>query len=190
MIVGGSGDYGCVDNNEPWFSYFCGVLRNIVASKKPLFCSCFGHQALATALGGKVSTDRERSELGTFEVSVNEEGRRDELFGNLYPSFKAQFGHNDFVSELPVGAVNLASTPLCAVQAYRLEGRLCYATQFHPELSHLENQERAMNYLAIYSRNRMDPKELDIVSQPSIKASELLPRFMEMVAAQTFCTEK
>jgi len=180
VLVGGSGDYGCVNNSSDWFRRFCDVLRDIVERERPLFCSCFGHQALAVALGGAVSTDRSKAELGTLEVQLNEEGLRDPLLKELPTPFSAQFGHNDFVSQLPEGAVNLASTPLCAVQAYRLEKKLVYATQFHPELSYLENQERAVRYGKVYDPDLIKPERLKSLFRPSDPSSELLPRFLEL----------
>lgn len=180
VMVGGSGDYGCVNNTQDWFLRFCDQLRTLVERELPLFCSCFGHQALAAALGGEVSTDRSKAELGTLEVSLNEEGVRDRLLGGLPSTFLAQFGHNDFVSRLPEGAVNLAHTPRCAVQSYRLEGKLVYATQFHPELSSQENQERAQRYLKVYAPELTSPEKLAELFRDSQPASNLLPRFVEL----------
>lgn len=181
IMVGGSGDYGCVKNDKPWFREFCDVLRSIVERDKPLFCSCFGHQALAVALGGAVDTDKSKAELGTLEVTLNAQGKSDSLLGELDSVFPAQFGHNDFVSELPRGAVNLAHSKLCAVQAYRLEGKMVYSTQFHPELSHLENLERANRYMSVYNPELTRSGQLEKLFRPSQSASELLPRFVEMV---------
>ncbi len=154
---------------------------DIVEADKPMFCSCFGHQALALALGGAVETDKSRAELGTHSVTLNEAGRRDPLFEGLGNTFEAQFGHNDFVARLPTSAVNLAYTELCAVQAYRLEGKPVYSTQFHPELSHSENRERAERYLRVYAPELTDPERLKELFRPSEAASSLLPRFVRMM---------
>jgi GMP synthase (glutamine-hydrolysing) len=180
VMVGGSGDYGCVQNSEPWFLTFCDTLRSIVDHEKPMFCSCFGHQALASALGGEVVKDRSRAELGTLEVTLNDEGRADPLLGSLNDPFLAQFGHNDQVSRLPEGAVNMASTPRCEVQAYKLPGKPIYSTQFHPELSCVENQERAERYFEVYDPGLADPKLLKKMFKPSEPASALIRRFVEM----------
>lgn len=180
VLVGGSGDYGCVQNTDPWFLRFCDVLRDIVEAERPMFCSCFGHQALAQAMGGEVIKDRSRAELGTLEVSLNEFGKNDPLLGTLEETFLAQFGHNDHVIKLPEGAVNLASTPRCQVQAYTIPGKPLYATQFHPELSFRENRERAERYFEVYDPELAKPENLAKMFLPSDPASELLPRFVEM----------
>lgn len=184
VLVGGSGRYGCVGNDHPWYLSFLETLRSVIQAGKPMFCSCFGHQALAVALGGTVVTDRANAELGTHEVSLNEAGRADPLFADCATRFAAQFGHNDRVSVLPVGAVNLASTELCPVQSYRLGEGLVYATQFHPEMSHDENQERAMGYLQVYDVEQTTPERLARMFRPSHEASGLMARFLGMVASK------
>jgi GMP synthase (glutamine-hydrolysing) len=180
VMVGGSGDYGCVDNTDPWFLTFCDVLRTIVEKEKPMFCSCFGHQALASAMGGRVVKDKSRAELGTLEVSLNEKGQNDPLLRSLGSPFLAQFGHNDHVVKLPEGAVNLASSTLCEVQAYTMPGKPVYSTQFHPELSSKENRERAERYFEVYDPALAHPDRLKELFKPSESASALLPKFIEM----------
>lgn len=184
VLVGGSGKYGCVGNDSPWYSEFLETLRQIVAAGKPLFCSCFGHQALAVALGGEVMCDRANAELGTHMVSLTEAGAGDELFAGFPEQFEAQLGHNDRVTQLPVGATCLASTPPCPIQSYRLDGKMVYATQFHPELSHLENQERAMGYLQVYDVEMTQPEKLATMFRSSDQASGLLSRFLTMVSSR------
>lgn len=182
ILVGGSGNYGAVSNRHPWFTAFSKTLRDIVNSGKPMFCSCFGHQALAAALGGRVITDRPNAELGTHEIRLTEAGSRDPLYHGFPRLFTAQLGHNDRVTELPAGATVLASTPLCPIQSYRLEGTLVYATQFHPEMSHAENQERAMGYLQVYDVEQTTPQRLARMFRPSHEASGLVARFLTLVA--------
>jgi GMP synthase (glutamine-hydrolysing) len=98
----------------------------------PFLGACYGVGTLGTLAGGVV--DREYSEpIGPMTVELNADGRADQLFGVLAPSFTALLGHKEAVSRLPGGAVLLASSATCPVQAFRL-GRNVYATQFHPEL--------------------------------------------------------
>ena len=73
----------------------------------------------------------------------------------------------------------MASTPKCTVQAYKLDGRKVYSTQFHPELSVTENRERAERYLKVYDPGLAHPDNLKKLFKPSEEASELLPRFIE-----------
>ena len=182
VLVGGSGRYGAVSNENPWFVTFLQTLRDIAESETPMLCSCFGHQALARALGGTVITDRPNAELGTHEIQLTEAGTEDPLYDGFPSSFRAQLGHNDRVTQLPEGAVNLASTGPCPVQSYKLDGKLVYATQFHPEMSHQENQERAMGYLQVYDVEQTTPDRLAEMFRPSDEASGLVARFLQLAS--------
>jgi hypothetical protein len=60
---------------------------------------------------------------------------------------------------------------------------LVYATQFHPEMSHEQNQERAMGYLQVYDVEQTTPERLARMFRPSHEASGLMARFLAMVDA-------
>jgi GMP synthase (glutamine-hydrolysing) len=181
ILVGGSGNYGCVNNRHLWFETFLETLKAIVRADRPMFCSCFGHQALAAALGGRVISDRANAELGTHLIRLTEAGVADPLFAGFPNEFTAQLGHNDRVTVLPPGALALASTGPCPIQSYRLVGQQIYATQFHPEMSHAENQERAMGYLQVYDVDQTTPERLARMFRPSDAASGLVARFLTLV---------
>ncbi|MCW2764617.1 MAG: glutamine amidotransferase [Nocardioides sp.] len=104
----------------------------VVAEDFPFLGACYGIGTLGTLAGGLV--DRTHSEpIGAATISLTEEGAADPLFGVLPRSFDAFLGHKEAVSRLPEGAVLLASSAACPVQAFRIGGHV-YATQFHPEL--------------------------------------------------------
>jgi GMP synthase (glutamine-hydrolysing) len=103
-----------------------------LAADFPFLGACYGIGTLGTLAGGVV--DRQWSEpIGAVTITLTPEGAADPLLGVLPPSFDAFLGHKEAVSTLPRGAVLLASSPTCPVQAFRL-GEHVYATQFHPEL--------------------------------------------------------
>lgn len=133
VLMGGSGAYSAAVA-APWLERALESLRTVCESEVPAFASCWGFQGMAAALGGTVVRDRRRAEIGTYEVALTEAGRTDPLFGFLGPRFKAQMGHEDRVAALPSGATLLASSAAVENQAYRLDGRAVYCTQFHPEL--------------------------------------------------------
>lgn len=147
VLVGGSGDYGSANNTHPFFQPALNLLRRIVELKKPLFCSCWGHQALAVALGGRVLEDPEGYELGLLPVRLTQGGASDPVFGGLPDPFVAPLGHCEQVVELPPETILLASTERCRVQAFRLRGTPAYGCQFHPELSSDQLWERVDAYI-------------------------------------------
>jgi GMP synthase (glutamine-hydrolysing) len=104
----------------------------VVAADFPFLGACYGVGTLGTLPGGVV--DKAYSEpIGAVTVKLTEEGRDDPVLGQLPATFDAFLGHKEGVRTLPHGAVRLAHSDTCPVQAFRI-GRNVYATQFHPEL--------------------------------------------------------
>ena len=108
------------------------LAEQVVAADAPFLGACYGVGVLGSTRGGVV--DRTHGEpVGCVEVTLTDEGRADPLLADLPESFDVLLGHKEAVSRLPDGAVRLASSTACPVQAFRI-GQHVYATQFHPEL--------------------------------------------------------
>jgi GMP synthase (glutamine-hydrolysing) len=108
------------------------LAEQVVAADAPFLGCCYGIGVLGGIRGGLV--DRTHGEpIGSVEVTLTEQGRADPLLADLPDAFDVLLGHKEAVSRLPAGAVRLASSTTCPVQAFRL-GSNVYATQFHPEL--------------------------------------------------------
>ena len=108
------------------------LAAQVVAADFPFLGACYGIGTLGNLDGGRV--DRTYGEpIGAVAIRLTEAGRADPLLGALPVAFDAFLGHKEAVSKLPHGAVLLASSAACPVQAFRL-GSNVYATQFHPEL--------------------------------------------------------
>ena len=179
LLIGGSGDFSLAKPEHPFFEPTAELLRRLVRRQFPTFGSCFGYQLLVDALGGKVETDPEASEVGSFNVTLTEDGRRDDLFGQLPERFVAQMGHLDRATELPPGIPNLASSRRCPHQALRVPGAPIWATQFHPELNRHTNLDRCVAYAKQYLDGEETPGREQM---PSPDALLILPRFLELVA--------
>lgn len=174
VMVGGSGDYGSADNKEPWFPSALAFLRLIVEQGLPLFCSCWGHQALACAFGGKVIKDPLGYELGLLPVELTQGGKTDRLFSSLPDPFITPLGHCEQVVELPEEAILLASNARCRVQAFRLKGKPVYGTQFHPELTSQQMWDRVDAYIP-----HLD--DADARSRPQSACTDtLVPQFLQL----------
>jgi GMP synthase (glutamine-hydrolysing) len=108
------------------------LIRDLVDEGVPYLGLCYGIGATSLALGGVV--DRTFGEpVGTTTVCLTDAGRADRVTGSLPGTFSAFVGHKEACSEPPPGAVVLATSEACPVQAYRI-GERGYVTQFHPEL--------------------------------------------------------
>ncbi|MBM3519030.1 MAG: type 1 glutamine amidotransferase, partial [Alphaproteobacteria bacterium] len=99
----------------------------------PFLGICLGHQLLGAALGGEVGP-MARPEVGLCQVALTEAGRNDPLLAGSPDRFTVLQWHSSAVLAPPAGAVTLATSPDCAIQAMRF-GRLAYGVQYHVELT-------------------------------------------------------
>ncbi len=152
LMIGGSGDFSLVDGGFDWHGDFLELMELIVDEAIPTFASCFGFQGLVQTLGGRLESDDERAEIGTFEITLTDAAGDDPLFGDLPQQFDAQLGHNDSAVELSDELIHLASSQRCRYQAVRVRDKPIIATQFHPELSRSDNLDRFRNYLKNYKK--------------------------------------
>jgi hypothetical protein len=93
---------------------------------------CLGGQLLAVANGGQVAPNPDGPEFGAQLIAKRAASANDPLFGPLPITPDVIQWHFDAINSLPPGALQLASSPGCAVQAFRL-GRLAWGIQFHIE---------------------------------------------------------
>jgi GMP synthase (glutamine-hydrolysing) len=110
------------------------LLDDVVSRDFPFLGACYGIGTLGLHQGGHV--DRSWPEpVGPLTVTVTPEGEADPLFAGVPRDFAAYGGHKEAMVSLPPGAVRLATSAACPVQAFRV-GHNVYATQFHPELDY------------------------------------------------------
>ena len=107
-------------------------LRCAMAQDVPLLGICLGSQLLAKALGARVYRNAQK-EIGWYTVDLTPAGAADPLFAGLPLSLPVFQWHSD-AFDLPAGARPLASSPLCAHQAFRYGDRV-YGLLFHLELT-------------------------------------------------------
>ena len=131
VVLGGP--MGATDDQEhPYLSQCRQLLREAVQREIPTLAICLGAQLLAVAHGGRVERNPDGPELGALLVAKRAAASSDPLFGPLPITPDVVQWHFDAVTTLPLGAVQLASSPGCDVQAFRL-GRLAWGIQFHIE---------------------------------------------------------
>lgn len=145
FLLGGAGEYSAAGEGE-WLDRALDSLRLIHATRKPTFASCWGFQAMARAMGGKVIHDIARMEVGTHRLYLTDAGTHDPIFSPLAPSFLGQMGHEDHVVELPANTTLLAYSDKVSHQAYCFTDAPIYCTQFHPELNREDLQQRLEAY--------------------------------------------
>jgi GMP synthase (glutamine-hydrolysing) len=181
VLLGGSGDYSAACTGV-WLDRALDGLRLLHAAAKPTFASCWGFQAMARALGGRVVHDAARAELGTLDLHLTPAGLKDPVFAALGETFRGQAGHEDLVTELPPDATLLASSDLVINQAYCCADRPIYCTQFHPELGRDDLLTRIRAYPE-YVRHvaGMSIEQFAQRCTATPETEEILPRFVRHV---------
>jgi GMP synthase-like glutamine amidotransferase len=129
VLGGGMGAYD--DGRAPWLPTVRRLLAEAVQAELPTLGVCLGGQLLAAATGGRVRP-AELGEYGAQLVAKRQVAADDPLLRELPITPDVLQWHVDEVSQLPPGAVLLASSPGCEVQAFRV-GRLAWGVQFHIE---------------------------------------------------------
>ncbi len=113
--------------------------KQIVEMGIPIFGICYGFQAMANALGGKVAKTG-RSEFGRTPFIA----KNSKLFDLAKNEFNVWMSHGDSVNELPPGFITTGSTNETPIAAFENESGLLAGVQFHPEVLHTENGQEIL----------------------------------------------
>ena len=125
-----TGSPASVLDGHKWIDELLETIRIAYAANVPMFGACFGHQAIALALGGSVEKSDSGWAFGVIEMAV-------ENAPDWYddPSQLFQYGaHIDHVTKLPTGAKILFSSDHCGIAGFAMGDRV-YTTQNHPEMT-------------------------------------------------------
>ena len=118
---------------------------SLIRGKKPLLAVCYGAQYLAHFSGGEVAPSNTR-EYGRANLAYI---KGDEtFFSKIEEGTQVWMSHSDTIKHLPDKAVLMASTNDVKNAAYRIDGELTYAIQFHPEVYHTKDGKQLLeNFL-------------------------------------------
>lgn len=132
VVLGG--EMGAGDDADcPWLGPTKRLIASAVADDRPFLGLCLGHQLATVALGGEVRSNPNGRALGLTPLGLTDAGRRDDLLGASAPGSLALQWNDDIATQLPAGAVELATSPDGSVQAARF-GPRAWGVQFHPEV--------------------------------------------------------
>ncbi|HYW57283.1 MAG TPA: glutamine-hydrolyzing GMP synthase [Polaromonas sp.] len=106
----------------------------------PVLGICYGMQAMAHQLGGKVEGHHKR-EFGSADVRARgHTALLKDIADYTTPEgagmLDVWMSHGDKVTEMPPGFKLMASTDSCPIAGMADEDRRFYAVQFHPEVTH------------------------------------------------------
>jgi GMP synthase-like glutamine amidotransferase len=123
-IIGGSRT--SVTADEPWLDNLMDFIRAAAAKEARMVGLCFGHQAIAHALGGTVG----KATAWTTSVQPLILEQQPWFPGGLIP---LQAMHEDIVIKLPERAEVVGSGTSCDVPAFMI-GDHIFTIQYHPEI--------------------------------------------------------
>jgi GMP synthase (glutamine-hydrolysing) len=132
LVVFGGEQAATDDDIHPYLPRLADLMAAYTSADKPVLGICLGSQILARAYGAENHLGQ-APEFGWTDITLTREGRADPVLSVLPQTFPAFQWHSDTFT-LPAGAVQLASSPGAAQQAFRI-GRATYGTQFHFEAS-------------------------------------------------------
>ena len=118
-----TGSPASVHDADPWIAELMALIRRARMVELPMFGACFGHQAIALALGGKVDANP-----GGWVL-----GRVDTVVAGLGP-IALYAAHSEQVTQLPPEATAIATTLGCRIAAFVI-GDCVLTTQYHPEMT-------------------------------------------------------
>ena len=148
----------------------------------PSFLSCMGYAIAVWILGGDFRFDKENKEIGTYDIYLTEEGKKDRLTSQMPDVFHAVSGHKKRAYSLPPGAVNLAYSDLCPIHGFTFPGKPFYAFQFHAEIDKHDLIERIKRYIHRgYLSGDDELAKLIDTAKETHAANTLIEKFLETI---------
>lgn len=118
--------------------------KNIFKLGIPILGICYGMQAIAEILAGKVKHTLSR-EYGKAELFID---NHKDIFNNLPSNLTCWMSHGDELKKLPPGFSIVAHTLNAAIAAIANSNRKIYGVQFHPEVVHTQRGSQILaNFL-------------------------------------------
>lgn len=145
-----TGSRRSVNDNSEWVRSLILYVNNIIIAGEKVIGLCFGHQVIAKAIGGEVSSDAHGWNLGLRAVDFHQNIRNEK---DLNKKLFVLFNHREYVVSLPQGAAVLAGNSHCPIQMFRYLNALGF--QGHPEYE-LAYQEALMHRAPLVGEQQRD----------------------------------
>jgi GMP synthase (glutamine-hydrolysing) len=134
LVLLGGGLLPDDDERAPFLPRERALVGEAMTTGVPMLGICLGAQLLAHVAGGEVTAKSGETERGSCPIELLPAAGDDPLFAGLtgYDELRMIQNHQDSITTLPPGAVHLATSGVCRVQAFRV-GAAAWGVQFHPE---------------------------------------------------------
>ncbi|MEO0883541.1 MAG: glutamine amidotransferase [Pseudomonadota bacterium] len=127
-----TGSASGVYDPEPWMESLFRFIRATAGARTPQFGICFGHQAMAEALGGKAEKSTKGWAIGrnTYDVCY-----QPEWMAGATASFSIAASHQDQVVTAPPATQVTAQSDFCSIAGLHYQTFPAASFQGHPEFS-------------------------------------------------------
>lgn len=179
VFIGGASEASVLDpTSYPFVPNLIRVLKTCISKSIPTFASCFGFQAAVLALEGRIFTDPDEIEMGTYSIALSRMASNDPIFKDCPNPFKAITVHQEMATDLPDSCELLAFTDKCS-HAFKVKDKPFYAFQFHPEV----DKETLIQRLGVYQSKYTDgPEHYKNIIENAVEtphANSLVRKFVE-----------
>ena len=143
-LVLSGGPSSVYDEGAPQLSRDVLALKRADGTPMPILGICYGLQAMAYTLGGRVERAARR-EFGRAHIVIDDDA---DLFAGVPLGSTVWMSHGDHLTQLPEGFRIIAHTsnaPIAAVKETRLPH---YGVQFHPEVVHTDHGRQILENFA------------------------------------------
>ncbi len=124
---------------------------NIATIKIPVLGICYGHQLIASLVGGTIESGKNK-EYGFTQIECNENSL---LFKGINTNQTVWMSHGDYVDSMPDNFIITAESDTVEISAYESKDGKIFGMQFHPEVAHTENGLAMLdNFLSVCTKER------------------------------------
>jgi GMP synthase-like glutamine amidotransferase len=171
-----SGSPASATEDRPWILKEIDLIEGADRRGMPVLGVCFGAQLLARAYYGKETVQKSRQpEIGWH--LVRRTPQVDLLFDGMPEQFTSFQYHTEAVLPQPDMQV-LATSELVAVQAFRVDSRPVWGTQFHLEVTPQAGRDLLRKTRNIYEPYGFGYEGLIANARPSEAAPRLFENFL------------